>query len=202
MAIDFEKLHESPHLLDILIQMEDVLDSLDVYVFKNWLRGEVVEGPLVRRHWLDMTLRYPFKRMPDPKAATRLLKHGIRVDYEKATYEADKFKGGTNGFAAPVTQMVPDPNSDESVWLVRVSIPRRLISQMSAAQHDFYDEEIDIDDVEDAQDDGMDDETEFHTDEQTGMGDGMPGGPPGGAPEDQMNGAPGGGAGAPNGGMV
>jgi hypothetical protein len=133
MAIEFEKLQESPHLLDILIQMEDVLDSLDVYVFRNWLRGEVVEGPIVRRYWLDMTLRYPFRHMPDPKAATRLLKHGIRVDYQKATYEADKFEtnAGAGGFSTPVVNPEPEAESEEKVWLIRVSIPRRLISQMN-----------------------------------------------------------------------
>lgn len=162
MAIDFEKLQESPHLLDILIQMEDVLDTMDVYVFKNWLRGEIVEGPIVRRYWLDMTLRYPFDKMPDPKAGLRLLKHGVRVDYEKARYETEEFGSG----GVEIEENEEDENTEDLVWLVRISIPRRLVSQMNAAQHDFYDEEIDVDDVEDAQDSGLDDESGYHTDEQ------------------------------------
>jgi hypothetical protein len=165
MAIDFEKLQDSPHLLDILIQMEDVLDTMDVYVFKNWLRGEVVEGPIVKRYWLDMTLRYPYDKMPDPKAGLRLLKHGVRVDYEKAKYESDQFGAGTVDEEHEEAKD-GDENNTDLVWLVRISIPRRLVSQMNAAQHDFYDDEIDVDDVEDAQDTGLDDESGYHTDEQ------------------------------------
>ena len=150
MAIDIEKLEDSPHLLDLLIQMEDVLDSLDVYVFKHWIDGELVEGPKVRRYWLDMALKYPFKKMPDPRAGLRLLKHGIRVDFEQS-HEENSAK----------------PNNDAQdedgtkIWLIRISIPRRLISELSAGQLDFYDDEVDVDDVQDAQDTGMNDESGY-----------------------------------------
>jgi hypothetical protein len=83
------------------------------------------------------------------------------------------------------------PKEDDRVWLVRVSIPRRLVVQMATSQHDFYDDDVDIDQVEDAKDDGLDSESSYHTDEQAVPGtDPMaaqpggaapPGGPPGGA---------------------
>jgi hypothetical protein len=153
MPADIEKLEDSPHLLDLLIQMEDVLDSLDVYVFKNWLDGEIVEGPAVRRYWLDMTLKYPLKKMPDPRAGLRLLKHGVRVDFNKAHESKD-------GKTQDVSE-VEDDSQGTKVWLVRISIPRRLISELNAGQLDFYDEEVDVDDVQDAQDGGMNDETGY-----------------------------------------
>lgn len=148
MAIDFDKIKESPHLLDILVQMEDVLDSFDVYVFKNWLKGEIVDGPKVRRYWFDMTLRYPLDQMPDPMGARRLLKHGVRVNYDKATVEEE------------------DGSEPEGAthWEIKVSIPKRLLSDMNSAELDLYDEEVEIEDVQDAQDEGMNDETGF-TDE-------------------------------------
>lgn len=151
MAIDFELLQDSPYLLDILVQMEDVLDSMDVYVFKNWLKGEVAEGPIVRRYWLDMTLRYKQDEMPDPRAALRLLKHGVRVDFSKAPIEQPDKES--------------DQESDEYAWLIRVSIPRRLVVQMNSAQHDFYDDEVDIDNVEDAKDAGIDNESSLYADD-------------------------------------
>lgn len=205
MAIDLEKLQESPHLLDILLQMEDVLDTMDIYVFKNWLKGEVVEGPFVRRYWLNMTLLYKYDEMPDPRAALRLLKHGVRVDFEEARYEdLEKEKAqiaeeaDTNGFMTANEKSnekkaeEDDADNKNKVWLVQISIPRRLVVQMAAAQHDFYDEEVDIDQVEDAKDDGMDDESGYREDEQSGVDPSMdpnaapggpgaaPGGPPGG----------------------
>ncbi len=182
--IDLDKISDSPHLLDILLQMEDVLDSLDIYVFKNWYRGEVVEGPKVRRYWLDFTLKYDIDRMPDPKAALRLMKHGARVDFWKAKYGKE---GEFEDSAVSESDMAEheanggDEKSSEDFWLVRISIPRRLVAQMSAEEMDFYDEDVDIDDVEDAKDTGIDDESAYMDDEQSGM-DGDPMGEPQEAP--------------------
>lgn len=157
MPLDLEQIQDSPHLLDILLQMEDVLDSMDLYVFRNWLKGEVAEGPVVRRYWLDFTLKYKRDEMPDPKGALRLLKHGVRVDYQKARQQGDNdVEVDDNDEAEP----------ENLFWLVKISIPRRLVVQMDAAEHDFYDEEVDVDQVEDAKDDGMDDESGFDGEEQ------------------------------------
>lgn len=149
MAIDIEKLNDSPHLLDILIQIEDIIDSLDIYVFSNWMKGEVVEGPVVRRYWFDVTLRYGIDDMPDPRGAMRLLKQGVRVDYNKATVEDDEGN---------------DPG-EPTHWEIKISVPKRLINDMNAAELDFYDEEIDMENVQDAQDVGLTDEAGLKSDE-------------------------------------
>lgn len=149
MAVDIEKLNDSPHLLDILIQIEDVLDSLDIYVFSNWMKGEVVEGPVVRRYWFDITLRYDIEEMPDPRGAMRLLKQGIRVDYNKATVE---------------TLEGEDPG-EPTHWEIKISVPKRLVNDMNAAELDFYDEDIELEDVQDAQDVGMTDEAGLYADD-------------------------------------
>lgn len=157
MAVELELLQDSPHLLDSLLQMEDVLDTLDIYVFRNWLDGEVVEGPVLRRYWIDMTLLYPYDRMPDPRAALRLLKHGVRVDFQKARYET-----GEDGREQAVgVEEGADGEQDGLVWLVKISVPRRLIVDINAAQLDFYDDEVDVEDVQDAQDSGMTDESGY-----------------------------------------
>jgi hypothetical protein len=176
--LDIEKLEDSPHLLDLLVQMEDVLDSMDVYVFKNWIDGEIVEGPKVRRYWLDMTLKYPYDKMPDPRAGLRLLKHGVRVDFSKAHEDE-------SGEAKPVEG---GKEKEGLVWLVHISIPRRLIIEINAGQLDFYDDEIDSEDVEDAQDSGVTDESGYVAPEEGGA----PGGPaePGAAPPPPPAGAP------------
>ena len=198
MPLDLSKIQDSPHLLDILLQMEDVLDSLDVYVFKNWYLGEIAEGPVVRRYWLDFTLKYPLDKMPDPKAALRLLKHGIRVDFWKAKLVDGNFVDAEMAAKAedkPSQLMAPpnnenpaevgtDPEKDvkdpakDTVWLVRISIPRRLAAQMSSEEMDFYDDEVDVDDVEDAKDSGIDDESAY-TSGENGQQPGDPNEPPG-----------------------
>ncbi len=136
MAIDFKQLEESPHLLDVLVQMEDVLDSFDIYVFDNWVKGEIVHGPKVRRYWFDFTLRYKENEKPSDKGSKRLIKHGIKVTVDEVTIEGEE-------------------GEPEKGWEVKISIPSNLIKDMNAAELDFYDDEVDTDDVKDAQDGGM-----------------------------------------------
>lgn len=146
MAIDLNNIEETPHLLDILLEMEDTLDSLDIYVFKNWINGEVVDGPRIKRYWVTVTLQYAHDQMPDPRAGLRLLKHGILVSFLKGELEA----------------MANKPA--EAVWLVKLEVPRKLLSGMNNTASDYYDDEVDQDDLEDAKDMGIDNTTGY-TDE-------------------------------------
>jgi hypothetical protein len=165
-GIDFEKLEDAPYLLDILIQMENVLDSLDIYVYRNWFDGQVVEGPIVRRYWASMSLLYPHDKMPDPRAALRLLKHGVKVEFDRMQRKkADHAPGAKE-------------DKPLSEWMVRLSFPRRLLDQNEEADLEMYDDEVNPDDVEDAKDSGMDNESSLMADEQSGEempGQGMPG---------------------------
>lgn len=145
MAIDFEKIEQSPHLLDVLVQMEDVLDTFDIYVFENWIKGEIVDGPKVRRYWFDFTLRYNIDTMPDPQGAKRLIKHGVRINYHKVSIENED---GTEP---------EEPNA----WEITMSIPSRLIKNMNAAELDIYNSEVDSEDIEDALDAGETDQSGF-----------------------------------------
>ncbi len=173
--LDLNRFDESPHLLDLLLQMEDVLDSLDLYVFKNWFKGEVVEGPIVHRYWLAISLRFPMEKMPDPRGAKRLLKQDIITNYQKIAVNDNTNTG--------------DPENEEenqpTHWLVEVRIPRRLVADMNAAELDFYDDDLDIEDVQDAQDSGITDETSYDSEETTGEEGAPPEGE--GGEEDAVN---------------
>lgn len=141
MELDLKKIEETPHLLDVLLGIEDVLDSLDVYVFRNWLIGEVVGGPVIRRYWVQITLMYLKNQMPDPRAGLRLLKHGVLVKFREENM----------------------PNSvegkEEPVWLVELNVPRKLIGGLNGSETDYYDDEIDVDDIESAKDMGVDEDS-------------------------------------------
>jgi hypothetical protein len=162
MEIDLAKLEDSKTLLDTLIDCENVLDSLDVYVYRNWFNGEIVEGPIVSRYWVKMSLLYPFDKMPDPRAALRLLKHGVQVEFDRMQRAAPE--------VIPGQQVEKKPDE----WLVRLSFPRRLLDQNEEADLEVYDDEINPDDVTDAKDTGMDDESSLHADEQAPGGDMQP----------------------------
>lgn len=162
LELDLEKIDDSRHLLDTLIQMENVLDSLDVYVYKNWFDGQVVEGPIVRRYWATMSLLYPYDKMPDPRAALRLLKHGVQVEFDRMQRAPDAPNPGDK------------PKHKPEEWLVRLSFPRRLLDQNEEADLEEYDDEVNPDDVNAAKDTGMDDESSLHADEQAPNAAGLP----------------------------
>lgn len=154
-SIDLDKLQDSNYLLDVLLQVEDVIDSLDIYTYSGWISGEVIEGPIVRRHWVTITLRYPYRKMPDPRAALRLLKHGVQVEFNSVKRE----QPGKPGH--------PDQEPDKATdWLVKLTIPRRLLDQIEGADLEDYDDEVNPDDVEAAKDIGLDDESQYQADEQ------------------------------------
>ena len=71
-------------LLDILLDVEEYLDSTNLYAFKNWIKGVVVDGPYVSRYWVKLTLKWSYMQMPDPTGAQRLLAHGTKVVYRIA----------------------------------------------------------------------------------------------------------------------
>jgi hypothetical protein len=161
----FKRLSDSDSLTDVLIQMEDFMDSLDLYVFKNWFEGEVVEGPEIRRYWVSVTLKYAYDEMPDPAGAERLIHHGVKVSYRKAKEEAD----------VEVTK--PDdlqPNKKpkmelNDVWLVTVQIPRRFIEELDDSDLELHadDDVVDVDDVSDARDEDIDDKDAFKDEDPT-----------------------------------
>lgn len=143
--LDLKTIENTPHLLDILLQVEDILDSLDIYVFKHWFNGEVVQGPKIRKFWVTVSLKYDYEEMPDPRAALRLLKHGIYVKYNKVPVE--KLKTDDAHFC----------------WVLDVDIPRKLLGGMNNSGVDFYDQSIDADDVNSSVDDGVNSDTAYHT---------------------------------------
>lgn len=169
MAIDLASLEDNNYLLDLLIQMEDVLDTLDTYVFENWFDSQIVDGPIVRRYWLVMTLKTRFRDMPDPRAAKRLVRQGVMVEYDRISGKdahpvrsrnenplalSDKDDGQNDGD----TEKEKDK---EGFWLIKISIPRRLVQEINAEEIEAYDEEIDAEDVQAANDQGIDDESAF-----------------------------------------
>jgi hypothetical protein len=171
MELDLEPLEDSDYLLSVLIDCEAVLDNLDLYVAIHWIEGEVVKGPIIRRHWVTFSLMYPHDKMPDPRAALRLLKHGVQVEFNTMKQRV----------AGTVTTPAHEPDTATD-WLVTITIPRRLLDDINEADLE-YDEEVNTDDVEDAKDIGLDDESSYQEDEQL-PDDGMEP-PPEMAPEEQ-----------------
>jgi len=151
-----KRLHKHANLTEILIQIEDFFDGLDLYVFKNWFEGEVYKGPEIRRYWVDLTLMYPYKMMPDPQGAMRLIKHGAKVNFSKSLKEVS-VPSDMEDEASQIEQNNPE-SVEEPIWLVSISIPRKFIEELDDDDLELYDDDVDTNDVSDARDENIDQE--------------------------------------------
>ena len=53
---NIKNISSSNTLLDMLLEFEKTLDGLDLYAFKNWMKGEILEGPTLGRHFVNVKL--------------------------------------------------------------------------------------------------------------------------------------------------
>ena len=161
------RLDDSCSLVDVLIQLENFLDNLDIYVFKNWFDGEVVDGPIIKKYWVGMVLLFDYKKMPDPEGALVLQKHGAKVKYFVRNIEDTSV--AKNALDLPAIGQITDVEGGQGVygdnsvtnnsrtvpniskvWIVEVMIPRIFIDELNALDIDVYDSSS-IDDMDNLQ---------------------------------------------------
>ena len=146
-------IYMSESSLETMMDIERVLDSLDLYAFKNWKKGELVEGPIRKKHWVEATFMWPKKVMPDPDGAKRLLGYNAKVTYEQDVLKTpvkvesyDDFEQGTK-----MPKLREDP-----VWLVKVKLPIELIKEMRNGYMDIEGKDIDLSEIDKAYEEGLD----------------------------------------------
>jgi len=81
---NIEQLYGSNNSLNMLKDFERVIDELDVYVYENWIDGELVAGPKESRYWVECTFMWPEDKMPEPNGGRRLLDYGCKVQYAES----------------------------------------------------------------------------------------------------------------------
>jgi len=148
-----KKVYMSDSTLESLLDYERVLDELDLYSFANWKTGELLEGPIYEKYFVTCKWMYRYRQMPDPSGAERLTNYGCEVTYEKSTLEypievksPDDFKPGTK-----VPRLVSTP-----IWVVSITIPKRLMSDIQAGALELENETLDMEDIDDAYEEGYD----------------------------------------------
>ena len=144
---------KSNTLLDMLMEFEKTLDELDLYAFKNWDKGEILEGPEIGRHYVNVKLLYPHKQMPDPEGAKRLIARDCLVKYSKDMLESPRkvktFDDVEVGTRPDGSQRFTPKTESEPVWVVSIDMPRRYVDEFSAqhveAKEDEYLDQEDTD---------------------------------------------------------
>lgn len=152
--------------VDTLLDFERVLDELDLYVFANWKKGELVEGPVSEKYFVNCIFMWPYRMMPDPRGAERLLEYGCEVRYKKDSLETPRKVSDPMDYK-PGTKY---PRSDKlPVWLVEITMPKQLMTDIRQGSLELENETLDMQDVEDAYDQGMDDDVNRTDDAQASV---------------------------------
>lgn len=153
--------------MSVLLDFERVLDECDLYAFKNWLLGELVQGPDIGRYDVSCTFMWPYKLMPDPRAAKRLLSLGAKIEMDKGELKVpvevkdyDDFVQGT---------MYPKM-ANRKVWFVKITLPLELMDNIKEGAIDIADQTIDLEEIDDAYNEDLDKEDTKQEEQPTDMG--------------------------------
>lgn len=155
VADNIRDIYMSEGSLLTLLDFERVLDELDLYAFKNWSIGELVTGPDIGKYKVTCTFMWPADRMPDPRGGRRLTTFDCTVNFRKTKMkipikieDPSDYRDGTH--KAKITE-VP-------IWLVEISMPKSLISDIRTGSVELEDQDIDLADLDAAYEQGLDDE--------------------------------------------
>lgn len=120
-----QQIYDSNNSLNILKDFERVIDELDVYVYDNWIDGELVEGPKDTRYFISCTFMWPKAHMPDPKGGMKLINYGCKVewaeDYVAKVRQIKKPEDIRPGTKKGKIDYYP-------VWMVKITMPKKLIA--------------------------------------------------------------------------
>jgi hypothetical protein len=140
--------------INTMMDFERVIDELDMYTFSNWKKGELVEGPVYEKYFVTCTFMWPYKFMPDPRAAERLIDYGCEVLYKRDHLEypvkvkkSTDFKAGTK---FPKSAKAP-------IWLVKIVMPKTLMQEIHQGSMELEAGDVDMEDIEQAYETGQDD---------------------------------------------
>ena len=153
VADNIKRIYMSDGSLATLLDFERVLDELDLYAFRNWDRGELVAGPEVGRYRVSATFMWPEDLMPDPRGGRRMLPFDCEIKYRRIMMkipirinDPSDYRPGTKK-----ARIIERP-----VWLVEISMPKSLMSDIRTGSVELEDEEIDLKDLDDAYEQDLD----------------------------------------------
>lgn len=141
--------------MNTLLDFERVLDDADLYAYRNWDLGELVQGPIIKRYTVQCTFMWPYKLMPNPKAIKRLISLGCDVQYAKSEIEVpieiENYDDYIPGTRYPKSKK-------RKIWFVSITIPKYLMDDIKEGSIDLAEQTIDLEDIDNAYDEDLDKE--------------------------------------------
>lgn len=125
---NIEQIYGSNNSLNILKDFERVLDELDMYVYENWIDGELVSGPHEKRYFVECTFMWPYDKMPEPVAGKRLIEYGCTVEFAESKIakvrkieKPEDIRPGTRKGKIDY----------EAIWMVKIIMPKKLMNDIN-----------------------------------------------------------------------
>ena len=151
-----KNIYMSDGSMNTLLDFERVLDDADIYAFRNWINGELVQGPVIGRYNCSFCFMWPYKLIPDPKSVLRLTAIGCDVKMMKGQLEVPiavtSYEDFQSGSRYPKMK-------ENQVWFMQITIPFDLMDDIKEGTVDLADQTIDLSEIEDAYDVDLDEET-------------------------------------------
>ena len=153
VAKNIQDIYLSEGSLLTLLDFERVLDELDLYAFKNWQIGELVQGPTIGKYRVGCIFMWPERLMPDPRGGRRLLPFDCEVRYKRTSMK--------------VPMKITDPSDyrpgtkkarliEKKIWLVEIVMPKALMSDIRTGSVELEDQDIDLADLDQAYEQDLD----------------------------------------------
>jgi hypothetical protein len=124
---NLQTLSENNSAFKVLKDFERVIDELDVYVFKNWEEGELIEGPKVNRYDVTCKFMWPREDMPDPKGGKRLVDHGCQVIFAKEEVLLPRKIKDPSDYRPGTRKGKIDSHP---IWTVEITMPKKLMQDV------------------------------------------------------------------------
>lgn len=139
-----KNLYLSDGSVNSLLDFERVIDEVDIYAFKNWDIGELVQGPEIGRYTVTCTFMWLADYMPDPRGAQRLLPFDCTVKYKKSTMQIPtkvmKQEDFREGSKKPKI-------IKKDIWLVEITMPKDLITDIQTGSTELEGQDVDLEDL-------------------------------------------------------
>ena len=153
VADNIRDIYMSEGSLTTLLDFERVLDEVDIYAFKNWEIGELVDGPEIGKYRVTCTFMWPLKMMPDPRGGRRLLAFDCEVEYQRKEIKIP-IKITDPSYYRPGTKKAKLVTKD--VWLVTITMPKALMNDIRTGSIEMEDQDIDLGDLDSAYEQDID----------------------------------------------
>ena len=146
-------IYTSDGSMSTLLDFERVLDDIDLYAYRNWISGELVQGPNIGKYTVTCIFMWPYKLMPDPSAVRRLAAIGCNVKIAKSQIkipvQVTNYEDFVPGTRYPKMHEKP-------VWFVQIEMPKSLMNEVKEGSVDLAEQTIDLEDIDDAYEEDLD----------------------------------------------